>query len=156
MNEGDARLQFRPFRNKDQRGVRELIIEGLGDHFGVLDEKFNYDLKDINANYTAKGHTFIVAEIGSQLVGAGALMIIDDRTARMVRVSVARSRRRQGIGTAIVSQLVSIARENDIERVLVETNHDWLDAIALYERCGFVTTYRDDISTHMQFDLSGD
>jgi len=156
MIEENSDLRLRSFRNTDQIEVRGLIIEGLRGHFGVIDESLNPDLDNIERNFLNKGHAFIVAEIGGQLVGAGGLMVIDNKIARMVRVSVANSHRRKGIGMTIVDRLVSIAREHGFERVLVETNHDWSDAISLYLRCGFVIYERDDISVHLQLRMQAD
>jgi len=156
MIEENSDLRLRSFRNTDQIEVRGLIIEGLRSHFGLIDESLNPDLDNIERNFLEKGHTFIVAEIDGQLVGAGGLMVIDNQLARMVRVSVAKSHHRQGIGMAIVHRLVSIAREQGFERVLVETNHDWSDAISLYRRCGFVMYDKDDISVHLQLRMQAD
>ncbi len=39
------------FRTNDQGAVRELILDGLEEHWGTLDPLLNSDLEDIEASY---------------------------------------------------------------------------------------------------------
>jgi putative acetyltransferase len=64
-------------------------------------------------------------------------------------MSVCPQQRRQGIGRALVAHLLDMARQRGFSRVLVETNHDWEDAVTLYRRCGFVEYARDEVSVYM-------
>ncbi|MGD8806890.1 MAG: GNAT family N-acetyltransferase [Chloroflexota bacterium] len=154
MNQPVMELTFRPFQIHDQTIVHRLILEGLGDHFSVVDTSLNPDLDDINASYVEKGHAFLVAQSAGQIVGVGALVALDGQVGRLVRISVARGYRRLGIGAMIVNQLVELARERHFKRLVVETNFDWLEAIALYRNCGFQQYDRDEESVHMDLILS--
>jgi len=142
-------FHLRPFQAEDQAPVKALILDGLGDHFPVLDETLNSDLDDIAASYLARGHRFIVAEVDGALVGAGALKVLDRQRGRLVRLSVAKDYRRRGFGQAMVEHLVTLARIQGLAELLVETNHDWRDAITLCRRCGFRPYARDETSIHM-------
>lgn len=146
---------IRPFTTADQAAARRLILEGLGEHFGVIDETRNPDLDDIWAHYIACGSLFVVVYAGTVLVGTGALWIAPDDSGcgRIVRVSVSAQHRQEGIGRAIVAYLVRAARQRGLKRLLVETNHDWYAAIALYQRCGFTPYDRDDESIHLALTL---
>ena len=73
-----------------------------------------------------------MAEIGAELVGTGGLLTEPENTGRIVRLSVGRRRRRQGIGCALVAHLLDVARRRDFSRVLVSTEPDWEEAIGLY------------------------
>jgi putative acetyltransferase len=145
-------LVIRPFTRADQAATRRLILGGLGEHFGRLDETMNRDLDDIWASYVATGALFVVAEIDGVLVGTGALVAEGDG-GRLVRISVAPAQRRMGVGRALVDYLVRAARTRGWARVLVETNHDWHDAIALYQRYGFREYARDAEEVHMALNL---
>lgn len=149
MSDPGPIFHLRPFQAKDQAPVKALILEGLGEHFPVVDETLNSDLDDIAANYLARGHRFIVAEVDGALVGAGALKVLDRRRGRLVRLSVAKDYRRRGLGQAMVEHLIALARIRGLEQLLVETNHDWRDATALYQRSGFRPYARDETSIHM-------
>jgi len=71
-----------------------------------------------------------------------------------VRISVAPAHRRRGVGRALVAHLVGAARARGWPQVLVETNDDWHDAIALYQRYGFREYARASGEVHMVLDLS--
>lgn len=47
----DTELHIRPFTIHDQAAARTLILNGLGEHFGLIDETFTPDLNDITASY---------------------------------------------------------------------------------------------------------
>jgi hypothetical protein len=67
-------LRIRSFQARDQKTARQLILAGLGEHFGWIDETRNPDLDDIAANYVDRGSTSLVAEIDGKLVGTAALI----------------------------------------------------------------------------------
>ena len=138
-------LRIRPFTPADQRAVRTLILAGLGERFGFVDETLNPDLDDIAAHYLAQGHAFLVAEQAGEIVATGGLIFESDGgVCQLVRISVRRELRRQGAARAIVAALLALARERGRQRVWVETHEPWQDAIALYERMGFSVYDRRD------------
>jgi ribosomal protein S18 acetylase RimI-like enzyme len=146
-------VTIRPFRGEDQQTVRTLVLAGLGDHFGEIDETMNPDLDDITATYVLPGHRVVVAEYGGAIVGAGTLVEEAVGIGRLVRMSVARGQRGRGIGRKLVSHLLDEARNRGYRRVLVETTDDWQDAIGLYRACGFQTEGFRDGDIHMYLDL---
>jgi ribosomal protein S18 acetylase RimI-like enzyme len=149
-----APIVIRQFEQRDQQAARQLILQGLGAHFGFIDETLNPDLNDIMANYVNVGHSFLVAYSGSNLVGTGALITEAEGVGRIVRVSTHRDYRRRGIGRAIVTRLLNQARERGYRRVLVSTNTDWYDAIGLYQRLGFVEYGRNEYGVGMSLEMS--
>ena len=146
-------LLIRSFEPRDQSAARQLILVGLGEHFGWIDETCNPDLGDITANYIESGHVFVVAEIGGELVGTGALTTEDENRGRIVRMSVKRMHRRKGIGRALVTHLLNVARQKGFAQARVSTEHDWEEAIGLYEHCGFRECNRDDVDIHFSLAL---
>ena len=146
-------LRIRPFEPREQSAARRLILAGLGDRWGFIDETLNPDIDDIEATYLRTGQVFVVAESDGELVGTGALVDEGAGTMRMVRISVHSERRRLGIGRALVEHLVAIARERGARRVVVETTRGWHDAIGLYLRCGFRQYDEDDADVHLVREL---
>jgi N-acetylglutamate synthase-like GNAT family acetyltransferase len=146
-------LRIRPFTRQDQSTTRQLILEGLGGHFGFIDKTMNPDLDNIWQHYVVPGNTFIVAEIAGQIVGSGALVKEAAGVGRLVRMSVHSGWQRRGIGRKLVQHLIAKANEQGYKTLLVETNHDWYDAIGLYESCGFSEYDRDEESRHFQQEL---
>ncbi len=145
-------LIIRPFAPADQDAARRLILAGLGEHFGHIDESLNPDLTDIQATYIGPGHLFVVAWLVRERVGTGALRIAA-REGELVRISVNPTQRRRGIGQAIVAHLIDQARQRGLPRLLVETNDDWYEAINLYQRFGFTEYNRDATNIYMSLDL---
>ena len=136
-------FSFRSFQPGDQPAVKELILAGLVEHWGFLDQTLNTDLNDIQASY--QGATFLVACVDNEIVGCGALVPRNPDTAEIVRMSVAARFRRLGLGTQILNHLLGVARETEYPQVILETTAKWEDAVAFYLRNGFqVTHYQDD------------
>ena len=139
---------IRPFRPADQPAVQQLILAGLAERWGELDLTLNEDLHDIAGNYDAG--IFLIAEIGSNLVGTGAIMPEGEGIMRVLRMYVAKDRQRQGVGKAILSQLIVAARGCGCRQLVVETEANWLSAVNFYLHSGFQTIYIEDGEHHMQ------
>ena len=147
-------VRIRPFAPADQRAARALILAGLCEHWGWLDPNLNPDLDDIAASYLAPGHVFFVAQSGQALTGTGAV-IVDGNVGQIVRVAVHPQWRRRGIARALIAALLEAARARDLDRVWMETNDDWHDAIGLYRRCGFQEFDRRESCIFMALNLAG-
>lgn len=146
-------LLVKPFEPGEQEAVRRLILEGLGGHFGFIDETLNPDLTDIMKSYIIPGNVFLVAYLGSELVGTGALVLEKEHIGRVVRVSTSHLHRRKGIATTIMQHLLGIARQRGYRRVVISTNNGWEDAIGLYKYLGFAEEKRTPIGVNMALDL---
>lgn len=146
-------IRIRPFRPSDQTVVKALILQGLGEHFGQINSDLNPDLNDIYQTYVQAGNYFVVAEMGEQIVGTAALVTEAPDVGRIVRVTVSSEQRRAGIGRQLVKHLLEAAVEKQFRQILVETNHDWYDAIRLYKQCGFNEYDRDEESIHLSLTL---
>lgn len=130
--------RIRPFAIADQQAARALILTGLGEHWGFIDETLNPDLDDIAAHYPPDTADFYVVEDATgALIGTAGLISEDAETGRIVRMSVARDARGRGIGKRLVGVLETAARARGYRRLVCETTHDWTDATALYTATGF-------------------
>lgn len=150
----EGELCIRSFEVGDQEQARWLILEGLGEHFGYIDETLNPDLDDILHNYIIPGHVFVVACMGREIVGTGALISLGEGLSEMVRISTRKDYRRRGIGQAIITYLVNVARQRDDRRIIVKTNASWHDAINLYKRLDFVEYGRTTIGVDLELLLA--
>ena len=115
-------VQVRSFEPGDQKAARALILRGLGERFGAIDETLNPDLNDIAIAY-ADG-AFLVACAGGEIVGTGALTPRADGVAIVSRMSTAAGHRRQGVARAVLVRLTRLARERGCDRVVLGTNVD--------------------------------
>ncbi len=139
---------------RTQEQARALIISGLAEHFHCLDESLDQDLNDIVANYLQNGHVFLVGIIENKVVCTGGLVQKNQSTGQIVRMSVAKEYRRQGLGTIVLQRLVNLAKTRGYRKLLVETNHDWHGAISLYRKYDFTEYRKDEVSVYMHINLS--
>lgn len=71
----------------------------------------------------------------SEIVGAAVVRWGDESEIELLAVEAAR--RGQGIGQAIVGEVLEEARRRGVTRLLVGTGNFSLDNIAFYQKCGF-------------------
>jgi len=130
--------------NRDnQDEARLLILAGLADHWGSIDETLNPDLDDMTSSYQA-GRTVLIRDEDGFLAGTGTLLPRAEGVAEILRMSVASSVRRRGIGHQIVDELLATAIEWGVEVVVLETTSTWDEVVAFYLRCEFTMTHVED------------
>ena len=82
----------------------------------------------------------VVARRGGKTVGAG-LLCIDGALAGVFDIATVTPLQGQGIGTAIVSALITRAWERGVRQAFMQVTADNAPAIALYRKFGFSTIY---------------
>ena len=143
---------IRDFKPEDQQAARSLILRGLVERWGDLDETLNSDLDDIACTYA--GAVFLVAVQDGQLIATGALIPEGDGVGRIVRMSVSRSHRRRRLGRQLLQVLLERAHALGYHRLVLETTGTWADAIAFYQAHGFRPVAARDGDLHFVLDLS--
>jgi GNAT superfamily N-acetyltransferase len=83
------------------------------------------------------GGVFLVAMLGGEPVGCGALRRLDDGTGELKRMFVAPEARRLGVGRGILNELERHARVLGLRRLVLETGDRQHEATAMYEGAGF-------------------
>ena len=81
--------------------------------------------------------TFVVAWVGEQAIGCGAVRRLEPGVGEIKRMYVAPEERGRGVGRAILDALETEARGLGLARLVLETGVRQREAIALYERAGF-------------------
>ena len=145
-----TQLQIIPFTPTHQSEARNLILQGLGEHWGSIDEQINTDLEDIAASYSS-GH-FILGFLDDVLVATGALIPETATSMRIVRMSVDRKYRRRGIATGILDHLIGFARNSGVTSLILETNEPWVGVVRFYLEYGFQITAQGEGNVQMALD----
>jgi len=143
----EIRFDIRAMHPSDRDAVRTLILDGLREHWGTIDPTLNRDLDDLGA--TEHDRVTLVATDGGQgggqdggrVVGTGTVVRRDDRCAEIIRMSVAKRDRCEGVGRLLVEALIAGIRQWSVERVVLETTASWTDVMHFYERSGFTVTH---------------
>lgn len=82
----------------------------------------------------------VLAEEGGAVVAYGGMSVTLDE-AEIELVAVSEMFRRCGRGTAIVEELVSIARKRKVKKIFLEVRVSNASAMMLYLKCGFRGLY---------------
>lgn len=93
---------------------------------------------------------FVVARRDGTVVGCAGLQFLDEHTAEAKRMWVSGAVRRAGLGTRLLRRLEDVARATGRRRILLDTNAALTEAIALYEREGYVAVPRYDDNPYAQ------
>lgn len=147
-------IEIHPFLAENQCKVKELILDGLAEHWGFIDPARNPDLNDIAASYADA--IFLIAWRHERIVGAGALVPKSPEVAEIVRMSVAKDMRRKGIGRLILQKLCEQGKAGGYSRLILETTGAWQDVIDFYLNFGFEITHYRDGDVYFALDLAAD
>jgi putative acetyltransferase len=138
---------IRPVRADDVAAVLALVRATLAE-FGLgLGEGADSDalLAHLPGSYTAAGGAFFVAELGGALVGTAGLARLANGDFELQKMFLSPATRGKGVGRALLAACLDVARAAGARSVVLDTNSRMTDAIAFYERNGFV---RDDSVCH--------
>ena len=141
----------RELRPDDQVAARSLILEGLGERWGWIDENANPDLNDIISSY--QNGFFVTVWAEGVLIGTGGISPEGNGGYRVSRMSVKTQLRGAGIGEAILDFLVTWAIGQTAERIVLETTSEWHDAVRFYRNYGFEVIGDDGANTHFELSL---
>jgi DNA-binding MarR family transcriptional regulator/GNAT superfamily N-acetyltransferase len=97
---------------------------------------------------------FLVASLGADPIGCGALKFHDNEPAELKRMWVAESARGLGIGRRLLSELEHHAADHGARAVRLETNRTLVEAISLYRSAGYVEVvpFNDEAYAHHWFE----
>jgi GNAT superfamily N-acetyltransferase len=99
-------------------------------------------LSDVdNAETVYSDQAIFLCAIGeSGIIGTGAIKRIDHRACEMVRMFVAASNRRRGLGGAIANELIRFALSAGYDQVRLSSNNALAASHRFYESLGFQPT----------------
>ena len=137
-------LTLRCYKPDDKNALYEIDTEfqhevdfGTGDPDRPL---FPHpDMDDIDGVYTNAGGAFWVLEApDGEVTGYGAVMRVDERTARLRRFRVRASWRRRGLATRLLMEAERFCKEHGYRRVTLGTSDRQHAAQELYRKHGYV------------------
>jgi putative acetyltransferase len=127
----DLTIRREPFDSPDASRLRaELQAELIA----------TYDGEDTESGAkptAADTPVFVVARLGDEPVGCGALRPYGDGRIELKRMYVRPDHRGRGLSRAILAALEDEARAEGATTVILETGDRQTEAIALYERHGY-------------------
>lgn len=143
-------VSVRRYHPDDAGAVWDLHVTALQDA-GGYDEAFAHrdaDLERVVEAYLGTDGEFLVAEDDAgDLVAMGGFQPDGEAgdTAVIRRMRVAPDRQREGLGTLILDELETRAREAGFERLTLDTSTDMAAAMAFYEAHGYREVDREHV-----------
>ncbi len=92
------------------------------------------------SSFASDAFSGVVAEDGGEILGYGGITVAAD-TADIDNVAVREEYRGGGVGTAIITELIKIARERGAKKVFLEVRVSNATAMELYIKSGFKGVY---------------
>jgi ribosomal protein S18 acetylase RimI-like enzyme len=120
----------------------------LREYFAELDRRFNSGYDPAAAlpceldEMRPPAGIFLVATVGDEAVGCGALKFHTGGTAELKRMWVSPKARGAGIGRRLLHELESRAIDGGGDAIRLDTNHVLTEAIALYRSAGYLPVDR--------------
>jgi DNA-binding MarR family transcriptional regulator/GNAT superfamily N-acetyltransferase len=131
----------------------------LREYFSELDRRFDAGFDPANSmpaldeEMRPPAGLFLVATLGGDPVGSGALKFHDGGPAELKRMWVAKSARGLGVGRRLLTELENHAARHGVRSVQLETNKTLVEAISLYRSAGYaeVPAFNDEPYAHHWF-----
>jgi putative acetyltransferase len=132
-------MRFRDAVAGDEPSVQSVVDAVLREYGMALDTSdTDSDLIDLQASYVARGGVFrVLVNDDGAVVGCGGLYPIDRAQIELRKMYLLPAARGRGLGLALLSALVDVARQRGFTRIVLETKSVLTKAIAMYREFGF-------------------
>lgn len=132
-------FEILPFDESHQEGVVSLAEELLCREYAVQpDLSDDPDLLDVAAAYPPPDSAFLVALQSGQVVGTAGVRRTSATDCELRRLYVHAAHRREGVASALVSELLAFVKRRGYRRVLLELQPHMQETVKRYGRYGFV------------------
>jgi ribosomal protein S18 acetylase RimI-like enzyme len=132
----------------------------LHEYFSELDRRFDtgfdpgLSISALDEEMRPPAGLFLVATLGGDPIGSGALKFHGRKPAELKRMWVAESARGLGVGRRLLAELENHAARRGVRSVRLETNKTLVEAISLYRSAGYVEVapFNDEQYAHHWFE----
>lgn len=125
-------MKIRAWKYADILPISELEKECFPD------EPWSFQM--LVSSYETEAFYGVLAEDGGEIVGYGGITVTCD-TADIANVAVTEAFRHSGVGSSVLSELLSIAKSRGAQKVFLEVRVSNSAAMALYLKNGFKGIY---------------
>lgn len=129
-------VEIIPFTIALKEPIKTLNIEWLKKYFKV-EPKDEIVLSNPQGEIIDKGGMIFYAKYNDTIIGTVSLIKIDNTTFELSKMAVTDNVQGLGIGKKLMEHCLAVAKENDIQKLILYSNRSLLPAIHLYEKFGF-------------------
>ena len=149
LSETLALITIRAASNDDRERVFALVSSVLKEYGLEPDpETTDSDLRDIEANYLARGGIFeIIEDHEANLLGSIGIYPIDETTCELRKMYFVGRIRGLGLGKHILQRAIDRVRELGFKRMILETSSKLEAANKLYFKFGFRPVTSDHLAS---------
>ena len=120
-------IQILPLTEEDIHTISPIFAS-------EFDEFWNIDI--LKNDFKNENSTYLVAKLHNEIVGfAGFLKVVDE--ANLMNIVTKVNKRQLGIGSKLLSAVISEAKKQNCTSITLEVNANNLPAIHLYEKFNF-------------------
>ena len=130
-------IEIIPFTIELKEHIKTLNLEWLTKYFKV-EPKDEIVLSNPQVEIIDKGGLIFYAKYNSQIIGTVSLIKINELTFELSKMAVTDTIQGLGIGKKMMEHCLAVAKEKDIQKLILYSNRSLLPAIHLYEKFGFV------------------
>jgi mannose-6-phosphate isomerase-like protein (cupin superfamily)/ribosomal protein S18 acetylase RimI-like enzyme len=156
-NQGSGDLRFVLVSQPKAHGDRIDIIEYTDDlkehiktlNYEWLQKYFRVEPGDVislsnpRTEIMDKGGIIFYARMNNTIAGTASLLKIDDETSELAKMAVTEEARGNHIGNALIEHCITIAKQQNVRRLLLYSNTSLAPAIHLYKKYGFTEVTLD-------------
>ena len=99
-----------------------------------------WNFRMLVSSFESESFFGVVAEDGEEILGYGGITVALD-SADIGNIAVCEQFRRGGVGTAVLTKLIEIAKEKGVKKVFLEVRVSNSPAMSLYIKNGFKGAY---------------
>lgn len=129
-------VEIGAFRAEHARQFSELNREWL-ESYNLMEPAEEEQLANPQKHFLDRGGQIFVALHGGLVIGTCAIIPRGDEEVELAKLTVSSEFRGQGIARRLVERCIAYAREQNVRRVVLESNSQLRVALRLYESLGF-------------------
>lgn len=116
--------------------LRKLTYEWIEKYFYIEPEDEAFLNHPGEKVLGSGGHIFL-AKYGDQVIGTVALFKISQDTFELAKLAVTEKYQGLKVGKKLMDHCLKVARQEGVQRIILDTNRKLVAAVALYRKFGF-------------------
>lgn len=132
----NTKIEIIDFTDAHKEAIKVLNYEWLEKYFRV-EEGDEQSLSNPKEYIIDRGGFIFYVALDHEIVGTASLLKKSDKVFELGKMAVSEKARGHGIGTILLEHCLEVAKQKQIERLVLYSNTQLLSALHLYRKYGF-------------------